>query len=127
MSSIFTKIIEGEISSQKIYEDEKTIAFLTIRPQTKGHTLVVPKLEVDHWDDVPDEYFRSMWQTSRIVAKQLKEKLGCTRVGIMVAGFEVPHAHIHLIPSESIKDLDTQIAYDASKEELEEMGALLKM
>lgn len=121
MSSIFTKIIAGEIPSYKVYEDEKTIAFLTIKPQTKGHTLVVPKVEVDHWDDVPEEYFGHMWRTAQFVAKELKEKLGCARVGILVAGFEVPHAHIHLIPSESIKDLDTQIAYDATSEELQEV------
>lgn len=125
MSSIFAKIITGEIPSYKVYEDEQTVAFLTIRPQTKGHTLVVPKLEVDHWDDVPEEYFGHMWRTAQFVAKELKEKLGCTRVGVMVAGFEVPHAHIHLIPSETIKDLDPQSAYDATTEELKEVHSKL--
>lgn len=125
MSSLFTKIIEGEIPCYKVYEDEKTIAFLTIKPQTKGHTLVVPKVEVDHWDDVPEEYFNHMWNTARFVAKMLKEKIGCSRVGVMVAGFEVPHAHIHLVPSETIADLDTAIAYDASEAELQEVHAKL--
>lgn len=121
MSSIFTKIIAGEIPAYKIYEDEYTIAFLTIRPQTKGHTLIVPKVEVDHWDDVPEEYFMHMWNTAKVVTKILKEKLNCSRVGVIVAGFEVPHAHVHLIPSNSIKDLDVGSAYDASEEELKEV------
>lgn len=125
MTTLFTKIIEGEIPSYKIYEDEKTIAFLTIKPQAKGHTLVVPKVEIDHWDDIPEEYFNHMWNTARLVAKILKEKLPCSRVGVMVAGFEVPHAHIHLIPSETIADLDTSSAYDASEAELVEVHAKL--
>ena len=123
MSSIFTKIIAGEIPSYKIYEDDHTIAFLTIRPQTKGHTLIVPKIEIDHWDDVPEEYFIHMWNTAKVVAKMLKEKLSCARVGVMVVGFEVPHAHIHLIPSDSIKDFDVESAHDAGDEELKEVYA----
>lgn len=125
MSSIFSKIIAGEIPSYKVYEDEQTIAFLTIRPHTKGHTLVVPKIEVDHWDDVPEDYFNHMWRTAQFVAKTMKEKLGCTRVGVLVAGFEVPHAHIHLIPSEHMDDLAIGRAYDASQEELQEVHAKL--
>ena len=123
--TIFSRIISGEIPSYKIYEDEQIYAFLTIRPHTKGHTLVVPKIEVDQWDDVPEEYFNHMWRASQFVAKILKAKLGCARVGVMVAGFEVPHAHIHLIPSHSMEDLSLGKAYDASKEELEEMRTLL--
>ncbi len=125
MSSIFSKIIAGEIPSYKIYEDEQTCAFLNIRPQVKGHILIVPKIEVDHWDDVPEEYFNHMWRTAQFVAKIMKEKLGCSRVGIMVVGFEIPHAHIHLIPSESIADFDIHRAYDATEEELKEVHAKL--
>ncbi len=125
MSTLFSKIISGEIPSYKIYEDEQTYAFLTIRPHTKGHTLVIPKIEVDHWDDVPEDYFNHMWRTAQFVAKVMKEKLQCSRVCVMVVGFEVPHAHIHLIPSESMADLDIHKAYDATKEELEEMHAKL--
>lgn len=125
MSTLFSKIIAGEIPSYKIYEDEDTYAFLTIRPHTKGHTLIVPKIEVDQWDDVPEDYFNHMWRASQFVAKVLKAKLGCTRVGVMVVGFEVPHAHIHLIPANSMEDLSIDKAYDASKEELEEVHKLL--
>jgi histidine triad (HIT) family protein len=127
MSSIFSKIITGEIPSYKIYEDEKVLAFLTIRPHTKGHTLVIPKIEVDHWDDVPEEYFNAMWGSAQKLAKLLKNKLGCTRVGVLVAGFEVPHAHIHLIPSNEMEDLAVGKAYNASQEELEEVHRILTL
>jgi histidine triad (HIT) family protein len=125
MSTLFSKIIAGEIPSYKIYEDEDIYAFLTIRPHTKGHTLVIPKIEVDQWDDVPEEYFNHMWRASQFVAKILKTKLGCARVGVMVVGFEVPHAHIHLIPANSMEDLSIDKAYDANKEELEAVHKLL--
>lgn len=125
MSTLFSKIIAGEIPSYKIYEDEQTYVFLNIRPQVKGHTLVVPKIEVDHWDDVPEDYFNHMWRASQFVAKILKEKLGCTRVGIIVAGFGVPHTHIHLIPIESEEDLDIHKSHDATPEELKEVQAML--
>jgi histidine triad (HIT) family protein len=125
MSTLFSKIIAGEVPGYKIYEDADTYAFLTIRPHTKGHTLVIPKIEVDHWDDVPEEYFNHMWRTSQFIAKMLKTKLGCSRVGVMVAGFEVPHAHIHLIPCEDMFDLSLGKAYDATEEELREVHATL--
>lgn len=125
MATLFSKIIAGEIPSYKIYEDDQTYAFLTIRPHTKGHTLLVPKIEVDHWDDVPEDYYNHMWRASQFVAKIMKEKLGCARVCVMVAGFEVPHAHIHLIPGEDISALDIHKAYDAGKDELEEMRTKL--
>ncbi len=125
MSSIFSKIIAGEIPSYKIYEDEQTYAFLTLRPHTKGHALLVPKIEVDQWDDVPEEYFNHMWRSAQFVAKIMKEKLGCSRVGLMVVGFEIPHVHIHLIPSESVADFDIHRAHDATEEELKEVHAIL--
>lgn len=125
MSTIFTKIIAGEIENYKIYEDEKTYAFLTIRPHTKGHMLVIPKIEVDHWDDVPEDYYVAMWGTARNMTKLLKEKYQCERVGVMIAGFEVPHAHIHLIPMKTLKDLDIDQAYDASPDELKDTHAFL--
>jgi histidine triad (HIT) family protein len=125
MTTLFSKIIAGEIDNYKIYEDEKTFVFLTIRPHRKGHLLVVPKMEVDHWDDVPEDYYVAMWDTARKMAKLLKQKLACTRVAVIIAGFEVPHAHIHVIPADVMKDIDPDMAYDATPEELKEMQALL--
>ena len=97
MSSIFTKIIEGEIPSYKIYEDEKTFAFLDINPETKGHTLVVPKNEVDKIYDLPDEDYQALMNTVKKLSKNMEQKLG-TRTLLKVIGTDVPHAHVHLLP-----------------------------
>lgn len=97
MSSIFTKIINGEIPSYKIYEDEKTLAFLDIHPETKGHILVVPKLEVDKIYDLPDEDYDALMKTVKKLSKHLEKVLGA-RTLWKVVGTDVPHAHVHLEP-----------------------------
>lgn len=97
MSSIFTKIINGEIPSYKIYEDEKTLAFLDIHPETKGHVLVVPKLEVDKIYDLPDEDYDALMKTVKKLSKHLEKVLGA-RTLWKVVGTDVPHAHVHLEP-----------------------------
>ena len=97
MSSIFSKIIAGEIPSYKIYEDDKTYAFLDIRPETKGHTLVVPKVEVDKIYDLDDENYMALMMAAKKVAKHMEEVLGA-RVIWKIVGTEIPHAHIHLEP-----------------------------
>ena len=105
MASIFTKIIEGEIPSHRIHEDQHTYAFLDINPRQEGHTLVVPKQEVDYLFDLPPDDYRHLWETVNTVAAALKEATGCARVVIIVLGYEVPHAHVHLIPSNSLGDV----------------------
>lgn len=97
MSSIFTKIINGEIPSYKIYEDEKTLAFLDINPETKGHVLVVPKLEVDKIYDLPDEDFDALMHTVKKLSTHM-EKVLEKRILWKVIGTDVPHAHVHLLP-----------------------------
>lgn len=97
MSSIFTQIINGEIPSYKIYEDEKTLAFLDIHPETKGHVLVVPKLEVDKIYDLPDEDYDALMETVKKLSKHLEKVLGA-RTLWKVVGTDVPHAHVHLEP-----------------------------
>jgi len=97
MSSVFSKIIKGEIPCYKIYEDEKTFAFLDIAPETKGHTLVVPKTEVDKIYDLSDEDYAAVWATVKKLAKHYEEVLGA-RTLIKVIGTDVPHAHVHLTP-----------------------------
>ena len=97
MSSVFTKIINGEIPCYKIYEDDKTIAFLDINPETKGHTLVVPKVEIDKIYDLPDGYYEALMATVKKLAKHMEDTLG-TRTLIKVVGTDVPHAHVHLLP-----------------------------
>lgn len=97
MPSIFTKIINGEIPSYKIYEDEKTVAFLDINPETRGHTLVIPKLEVDKIYDLPDEDYLALMNTVKKLARHMENVTGA-RTLIKVIGTDVPHAHVHLTP-----------------------------
>lgn len=98
MSTVFTKIVKGEIPSYKIYEDNQFYAFLDINPLTKGHTLVIPKMEVDYLFDLEDELLSEMIVVAKKIAKAIEKSITCNRVGLMVIGLEVPHAHIHLIP-----------------------------
>lgn len=106
MATIFTKIVEGDIPSYKIYEDEKFYAFLDINPMAKGHTLVIPKKEIDYLFDVDDTILSEMIVLSKKIAKAIEQAINCTRVGMMVIGLEVPHAHIHLIPIQKEGDMN---------------------
>jgi histidine triad (HIT) family protein len=106
MASIFTKIIQGEIPSYKVAEDDKFFAFLDIRPLAKGHTLVVPKKEVDYIFDIDDELLGDMIKFSRKVGLAIEKVVPCKRMGMSVLGLEVPHAHIHLVPINSVYDID---------------------
>ena len=103
--SIFTKIIRGDIPSYKIFENENFISFLDINPIKEGHTLVVPKIQVDYIYDLPNDIFTGLFNFSKIVAQKLKRAIECDRIGISVVGLEVPHAHIHLIPINKISDM----------------------
>ena len=105
MSTIFSKIIAGEIPSYKIAENEKFYAFLDINPLVKGHTLVVPKQEVDYIYDLSDEDLAQMHVFAKTVAKAIEKVIPCKRIGVAVMGLEVPHAHIHLIPINSESDM----------------------
>ncbi len=96
--SIFTKIIKGEIPCQKVYEDDKTIAIMDIHPEAPGHVLVVPKIQIDHFDDLPDDYYQAVWATVRKIAKAQKKSFKPARVGLKVVGLDVPHVHIHVLP-----------------------------
>jgi histidine triad (HIT) family protein len=104
--TIFSKIIKGEIPSYKIAEDEKFFAFLDIFPLVEGHTLVVPKIEIDKMFDLPDDYLTGMMVFAKPIAKSIEKSFRCNRCGIAVVGLEVPHAHMHLVPINSIDDLN---------------------
>ena len=106
MASIFTKIINGEIPSYKIAEDDKFYAFLDINPLAKGHTLVVPKKEVDYIFNINDEEYQELFLFAKKVGVAIREVVECKKIGLTVIGLEVPHAHIHLIPINSIYDMD---------------------
>ena len=106
MATIFSKIVAGEIPSYKVAEDERFYAFLDINPLAKGHTLVIPKQEVDYLYDLDDETLSGMILFAKGIAAKIKAYTGCNRVATVVLGLEVPHAHIHLIPMNSEKDVD---------------------
>jgi len=106
MSSIFTKIINGDIPAYKIAEDDNFVAFLDAMPLVKGHTLVVPKKEVDLIFDLETEEYKNLWAFAQEVAKKVKSAIPCVRVGVAVVGLEVPHAHIHLIPLNKVEEMN---------------------
>ena len=106
MATIFSKIVAGEIPRYKVAEDEKYYAFLDINPLAKGHTLVIPKVEVDYIFDLDDETLAGLTKFAKKIAHKIKEQTGCKKVAMVVLGLEVPHAHIHLIPMNSEKDVD---------------------
>ena len=123
MSTLFTKIIIGEIPSYKIAENDEFYAFLDISPLTIGHTLVVPKVEVDYIFDVEDDLLGRMMVFSKKVAKAIELVVSCNRVGVVVMGLEVPHAHIHLIPINEMADMSfSNSKLELSKEEFNEVA-----
>lgn len=126
MASIFTKIIAGEIPSHRIHEDDATYAFLDINPRQEGHTLVVPKREVDYLFDLPPDDYAALWESVRTVSAALKEATGCARVVVIVLGYEVPHAHVHLIPSNSLGDVPFPPVDDAARGRLEETAERIR-
>ena len=126
MASIFSKIISGEIPSYKIAENEKFFAFLDIMPLAIGHTLVVPKKEIDYIFDLPEDLLAEMMVFSKSVAKKIEKSIECDRIGVSVIGLEVSHAHIHLIPINSISDMDfSKEKLKLSHEEFIKVAALI--
>ena len=123
MATIFTKIVNGEIPSYKIFENKHFYSFLDISPMTKGHTLVIPKKEVDYLFDIDDAMLSEMIVLSKKIAKAIEKAVECTRVGVMVVGLEMPHAHIHLIPIQNEGDMNlSNKRIQLTKEEFEKIA-----
>jgi histidine triad (HIT) family protein len=117
--TVFSKIIAGEIPCYKIAEDEKFFSFLDINPLVEGHTLVIPKIEIDNFFDMPDAYMKEIFLFARPIAKSIEKSFNCNRCGISVIGLEVPHAHMHLVPINKADDLNfTRKKLNPSKEQL---------
>src|ERR1017187_8306348 len=124
MSSIFSRIISGEIPSYKIAENEDCIAILDINPLVMGHVLVIPKKETDYIFDINDAEYAALWLFAKKVSAAVREAIPCKRVGIAVIGLEVPHAHIHLVPLQHVGDINfAKPKLHPSKEELEKTAA----
>jgi histidine triad (HIT) family protein len=119
MSSIFTKIVQGEIPCYKIAEDDKFLAFLDVNPNAKGHTLCIPKQEINKIFEIEDELYLGLMQFSKKIAVALEKAVPCKRVGMAVIGLEVPHAHVHLIPLNEMDEMRFQNKVSLTKEEFE--------
>ncbi len=126
MSSIFTKIINGEIPCYKITEDENYLAFLDVNPNAKGHTLCIPKQEINKIFDMDEALYLGLMQFSRKVAIALEKTVPCKRVGVAVIGLEVPHAHVHLIPLNEMDEMRFQNKVALSKEEFEVLAKAIE-
>ena len=126
MASIFTKIVNGEIPCYKVAESEIFLAFLDVHPLAKGHTLVIPKKEIDYLFDIEDELFTGLFLFAKKVSKAIKKAIPCKKVGVAVIGLEVAHAHIHLVPINSVGDINfAKQKLQLTKEELESIANLI--
>ena len=105
MASVFTRIIAGELPGTFVHTDDVCVAFMTINPISRGHLLVVPRVEIDQWSDLPDHVSQHCFAVAKRIAKAQKQVLGCERVALIIAGFEVPHCHLHVIPATTIADI----------------------
>ena len=126
MDSVFTKIIKKEISSFTVYEDSDVIAFLDINPIKMGHTLVVPKIQIDHIFDLDNDDYNKLWTTTKKIANGLKKSVICKRIGISVIGFEVPHCHIHLIPINTMRDMNFDNSYDCTSSKMTDIAERIR-
>jgi len=128
MSRIFSKIVSGEIPSFKIMEDQHHLAFLDVFPLAKGHVLVIPKQEVDSIFDLSDQAYAALWLFAKRTAKALELAIPCKRVGIAVIGLEVPHAHIHLLPLQSVEDINfSNPKLTVSTDEMQAIAAKIRV
>jgi diadenosine tetraphosphate (Ap4A) HIT family hydrolase len=127
MATLFTQIINNEIPGKFVYKDEHVVAFMTIAPISTGHTLVVPRQEIDHWIDMPADIAERVMIASQIVGRGIQQAFDPIKVGVMVAGLEVPHVHYHLIPIHQISDLNFALQKsDTSPEELEDAAKKIR-
>ena len=127
MASVFSRIVKGEIPCYKIAETDNYLAFLDVFPLAKGHTLVIPKKETDYIFDIPEEEFAGLHSYSQKVAKAIEKAIPCKRIGVAVIGLEVPHAHIHLIPLQTVSDINFSLPkLTLAKEELEEIAEKIR-
>ena len=126
MTTVFTRIINGELPGRFVYTDDLVVAFLSIMPLTPGHTLVVPRQEVDQWTDAGEPLLHHCMDVARRIANAAKQAFGAPRVGLVIAGLEVPHLHVHVFPAWSLEDFSFARAKPATDAELDEAAARLR-
>ena len=127
MATLFTKIIEGDIPGVFVWKDDDCVAFMSINPLRAGHVLVVPRMEVDHWLDCPDELRDHLMGVARKIGKAQQQVYRSEKIGLMIAGLEVPHLHIHVVPIDSVNDLDfANAAVSVDADELEQEAGSIR-
>ncbi len=127
MATIFTKIINREIPGRFVYEDDDVVAFLTIEPMTQGHTLVVPRAEIDQWQNVDPPAFARVMEVSQLIGKAVTKAFSADRAGLIIAGLEVPHLHVHVFPARNLSDFGfAHVDRNPSPESLDEAQAKIK-
>ena len=127
MATVFTKIINGEIPGRFVYQDDDVVAFLTIAPMTQGHTLVVPRAEIDQWQDVDAPEFNKVMGVAQLIGKAVCKAFGVERAGVIIAGLEVPHLHVHVFPARDLSDFGfANVDQNPSAESLDEAQAKIK-
>ena len=127
MASVFTKIINGELPGRFVYEDDDTVAFLTIAPITRGHTLVVPRAEIDHWQEVAPVVLGRVMEVSQLIGKAVVKAFPAERAGVIIAGMEVPHLHVHVFPTNNLADFGFANAdHNPSPQALDDAQARIK-
>ena len=127
MATVFTKIINGAMPGRFVYEDADIVAFLTIAPMTQGHTLVVPRAEIDQWQDVDAQAFNKLMAVSQLIGKAVVKAFGAERAGVIIAGLEVPHLHVHVFPAYNLTDFGfANVDPNPSKESLDEAQTKIK-
>jgi diadenosine tetraphosphate (Ap4A) HIT family hydrolase len=120
MATVFTKIINGELPGRFVYQDDEIVAFLTIAPMTQGHTLVVPRAEIDNWQDVEPAVFGRIMEVSQLIGKAVCKAFGAQRAGVIIAGLEVPHLHVHVFPAYNLSDFGfAHVDHNPSPESLD--------
>ncbi|MGH3968608.1 MAG: HIT family protein [Mycobacterium sp.] len=127
MATVFTKIINGELPGRFVYQDDEVVAFLTIEPMTPGHTLVVPRAEIDNWQDVDAAVFSRIMAVAQLIGKAVCRAFDIERSGVIIAGLEVPHLHVHVFPTRSLGDFGfANVDRNPSAESLDEAQAKIK-
>ena len=127
MATVFTRIINGEIPGRFVYEDDDIVAFLTIAPMTQGHTLVVPRAEIDQWQDIEPAVFGRVMEVSQLIGKAVCKAFDVDRAGVIIAGLEVPHLHVHVFPARNLSDFGfANVDHNPTRESLDEAQAKIK-
>jgi diadenosine tetraphosphate (Ap4A) HIT family hydrolase len=127
MATVFTRIINGDLPGRFVYEDDEIVAFLTIEPMTQGHTLVVPRAEIDNWPDIDPAVFGRVMKVSQLIGQAVSKAFGAERAGLIIAGLEVPHLHVHVFPAYNLTDFGfANVDRNPSAESLDEAQAKIK-